>query len=450
MPLFANEPYSMSRLTLTPLDYSADLISCYESLRDLPDFVLLESSDKLRGRYDIVSAMSYDSLLIRRNTSNIQDAFQRFERMLPTTTSSCDLPFQGGAIGYIAYDIGEIQAGIHSTPHPCNDMPLIDMRFYDWAIVVDHELKRVTLVAANTKTETASTIREVMARWGKHHRLTSSFVLQQAFTPLVSKNEYRQAFHAIHQELVRGRSYQVNYTQPFLGRYEGSSWEMYKRVRAKNPVPFSAFLHCIDGDILSFSPERFLMMDNGHVLTSPIKGTSKRSETPELDEKLRASLASSSKNKAENVMIVDLLRNDLGKIAKPGSVKVTALCEVQSFSAVHHLVSNIEAKCLPNLTSMQVFVACFPGGSITGAPKREAMRIIHEHELYARGVYCGSIAYFSAHGRFDSNLCIRTLTAKRDTLYLSAGGGLVIDSNWEDEYLECFTKIAGIVKHLQD
>lgn len=189
-------------------------------------------------------------------------------------------------------------------------------------------------------------------------------------------------------------------------------------------------------------------MDKDKLLTSPIKGTEKRSSDPQRDELLRNSLLASSKNQAENVMIVDLLRNDLGKIAKPGSVHVRDLCAVESYQAVHHLVSNIEAIALEDQSMMDVFSACFPGGSITGAPKLEAMRIIAEQEAYARGVYCGSIGYFSRHGRFDSNIAIRTVVAREKILHMAAGGGIVIDSNWEDEYLECFTKIAAIINGL--
>ena len=438
----------MSNLNIIPLPYSDDLITNYQSLSNLPGFVLLESSDKQRGRYDIVTAMPYDSLKIHRNSADIHNAFKLLQSMLPTHPSTCDLPFQGGAIGYIAYDVGEILAGIHSTPHSANNMPLVDMRFYDWAIVVDHQLRSVNLVVANTQPETPAYMDEVQARWQRSSK-SSSFILQQELTPLISQSDYEYAFNAIHHDLKRGRSYQVNYTQPFLGQYTGEPWEIYKRVRAKNPVPYSAFLRATDGDIISFSPERFLTMENGHVLTSPIKGTIKRSADPALDQQLKLSLMASSKDQAENVMIVDLLRNDLGKFAEPGSVKVTALCEVQSYNAVHHLVSNIEAICPQAIKSTQVFEACFPGGSITGAPKLEAMRIIHEHEPFSRGVYCGSIGYFSAHGRFDSNIAIRTLVAKQETLYLSAGGGIVIDSNCQDEYQECFTKIAAIVNPMR-
>ena len=435
----------LNNLSIIPLEYRDDLIAQYHSLSNLPGFVLLESSDKQRGRYDIVTALPYDSFILFRDSSDIHDAFNQLQSMMPNAPTSCDLPFQGGAIGYISYDFGEILAGIHATPHPLNDMPLIDMRLYDWAIVTDHLKKCVHLVSANSKLETASIIKKVRARWDTPPKLHHTFEVQEAFTPIISKKDYQQAFRSIHQELVCGRSYQVNYTQPFIGQYSGDIWEMYKRVRSNNPVPYSAFMRCVDGDILSFSPERFLGMDKSVVQTSPIKGTEKRSTNPVIDKQLYDSLVASAKNHAENIMIVDLLRNDLGKFAIPGSVKVTSLCEVQSFKAVHHLVSHIEAQCPDTMLPLQVFAACFPGGSITGAPKREAMHIISEHEPFARGVYCGSIAYFSAHGRFDSNIAIRTITAKENTMYLSAGGGIVIDSNWEDEYHECFTKIAAIV-----
>lgn len=439
----------MSCLTVTSLQYTDNLITYYQSLSDLPGFVLLESSDRQRGRYDIVTACPYDSFKISRHSSSLNEALTQLQSRLPIHTSASDLPFQGGAIGYVAYDFGEVLAGIHSTPHPSNDMPLIDIGFYDWAIVTDHHLKLVNLVVANGQPGTPAIIDDVRARWERRSTVSQPFILQQAFTPIVSQDDYQQAFEAIFQELMRGRAYQVNYTQPFIGQYSGGTWDMYKRVRRHNPVPYSAFLRCNDGDILSFSPERFLAMEHGLVQTSPIKGTIRRSLDPIIDEQLRASLVSSAKNHAENVMIVDLLRNDLGKFAIPGSVQVPSLCEVQSYNAVHHLVSHITAQCSDSITPLQTFAACFPGGSITGAPKREAMRIINEHESFARGVYCGSIAYFSAHGRFDSNIAIRTIIAKQDTVYLSAGGGIVIDSNWEDEYRECFTKTAAIVNEFE-
>lgn len=436
-------------MTIYPLAYPDDLITHYQSFCDMPGFVLLESTDQRRGRYDIMSACPYDQLKIARDANDINTAFREFERMLPAKKSFCDLPFQGGAIGYIAYDLGAKLAGIHSPPHPMfADLPILDIQFYDWAIVTDHLTRQVNLIVANHRPETASMIAEICNRWKKKSLTNQKFKLLDGFKPLITKQDYQQAFHAIHQDLKQGRAYQVNYTQPFMAGYDGDAWEMYKLISRKNPVPYSAFLRNSSADVLSFSPERFLQMEKGNLLTSPIKGSARRSSDGKEDGELQAALLASSKNRAENVMIVDLLRNDLGKIALPGSVKVKTLCELQSYNAIHHLVSDITAECATHITPVEAFAACFPGGSITGAPKLEAMRVISEHEPFARGVYCGSIGYFSVHGRFDSNVAIRTVTAKNNSLYLAAGGGIVIDSTWEDEYRECYTKIRAIVNEI--
>ena len=436
-------------LTLFPLTYSKTLLTHYQSLSTLDGFILLESADRQRGRYDIVTACPYDTFKIFRDSPNVADAFNQFKDRVPKAPSLCDLPFQGGVIGYVAYDFAEVLLGIRSKSHPLSEMPLMNFGFYDWAIVTDHLLKNVHLVAANMRHDTKDIVQNVLARWNDVPRVSLPFQLKQPFSPLMSQQEYQQGFTSIHDALTQGRAYQVNYTQPFLADYMGAPWEIYQRVRQCNPVPYSAFLRCDEGDILSFSPERFLTIDNGVVQTSPIKGTAKRSDNPIIDDAFKASLLACTKNHAENTMIVDLLRNDFGQFAKPGSVRVTSLCEVQSFNAVHHLVSTIEAFIEDEITPLDAFAACFPGGSITGAPKREAMRIISEEEPYARGVYCGSIAYLSAHGRLDSNIAIRTMTAKKESLYLSAGGGIIMDSTWEDEYRECFTKISAIVNALK-
>ncbi|PJE12734.1 aminodeoxychorismate synthase component I [Legionella sp.] len=438
----------MTKLQIYDLYYSENLVENYEKLAQLPGFVLLQSSDRKDGRYDILSAYPYDQFKLE-GTSSTTDIYNQLQELISPTVSELDLPFQGGAIGYFTYDFAASLAGINSVPHAeLKHMPLVHLGLYDWALISDHNLKRISLFAANTRPETAQIVKEVLAIWHRESSKTDSFILTNEFSPLVTKEAYQAAFHAIHQDLRRGRSYQVNYTQAFKAKYQGDVWEMYKKIIKNNPVPYSAFLRFAETEVLSFSPERFLMMDQRKLLTSPIKGTAKRSSNPQEDEFLRSQLLVSSKNNAENVMIVDLLRNDLGKIAEPGSVQVRDLCVVESYQAVHHLVSHIEAVCLESKTAMDVFAACFPGGSITGAPKLEAMRIIAEQEAHGRGLYCGAIGYFSRHGRFDTNIAIRTVVARQETLLLASGGGIVIDSNWEDEYLECFTKIAAIVNGL--
>ncbi|CEK10618.1 aminodeoxychorismate synthase component I [Legionella hackeliae] len=440
----------MTSFTIIDLSYSKNLLVNYQKLAALPGFVLLESSDITRGRYDILSAYPYNQVKLSHHTSP-GSAFEEIEELLPASKSALDLPFQGGAIGYWSYDLGARLSNILSpSQSSLKDMPLMNVGLYDWAIIADHQLKKVTLFAANTQAQTSAITKEILSLWQANDISNNHFKLKETFKPLISKASYHDAFNAIYKNLEEGRCYQVNYTQPFNAAYSGDAWQMYKQVRMKNPVPYSAFLRTNEGDILSFSPERFLLHDNELLLTSPIKGSEKRSTDALIDELLRKKLLESSKNRAENIMIVDLLRNDLGKVARPGSVRVKALCEIQSFSAIHHLISDIEAQRLESVSPLQAFKACFPGGSITGAPKLESMRVIAENEPYSRGVYCGSIAYFSNHGRFDSNIAIRTVIARQDVLHLAAGGGIVIDSDWEDEYCECFTKIAAILDGIRE
>lgn len=437
----------MNALTVHPLPYHGDMLPYYQTLCHCPGFALLDSGGQ--GRFDIVTAYPYQRYQQHRNHANGQQVWQELKHLLPKQLSDHDYPFQGGAIGYFSYDFAAQLAGIEQPIHPLlQHIPLVDLGLYDWAIITDHQRQQVNLVAANQRLETPAIIKEILAQWKKTTVKSLDFQVQQAFKPLISREAYQHAFAAIKQDLVRGRAYQVNYTQPFMGYFHGDPWQIYRRIRHHNPVPFAAFLQKDDTHILSFSPERFLRMQQQQLLTSPIKGTAKRSADPKQDQQLLKALMQCPKNRAENVMIVDLMRNDLGRFAMPGSIQVQALCEAQSFSSVHHLVSHIVAHCPPSVAPMDALAACFPGGSITGAPKLEAMQIIGEHEPYSRGLYCGSIGYFSNHGQFDTNIAIRTLTCRAEQIYMAAGGGIVIDSHCEEEYQECYTKIAAILKGL--
>lgn len=438
----------MQKFFTIDLLYTHDLQSHYHALHTLPGFILLESSDASRGRYDVLSAYPYERLVIEKH--NMQGAFEHLQALLPKSPSLVDLPFQGGALGYVSYDLGAALAGIDVFSKPAiHQVPLMDMGLYDWAIIADHLLKKVTLFARNEVKDTQWIVDEVQILWKNPVHLNSTIQLKSPFEALVSQSQYQGAFTNIHQDLQRGRSYQVNYTQPFVAEYLDEPWDVYRVVTAHNPIPYGAFMCSSFACFLSFSPERFLEIDNQAIFTSPIKGTVKASLCPEEDALLREQLMQCTKNRAENVMIVDLLRNDLGKIAKPGTVQVSNLCALQSFRGLHHLVSDIKAIAQDDFHPVEVFKACFPGGSITGAPKLEAMRIIQEQESYRRGVYCGSIGYFSFHGRHDSNIAIRTMTAKDHQLQLAAGGGLVMDSICEEEYFECLTKIAAILRPLK-
>ncbi len=247
---------------------------------------------------------------------------------------------------------------------------------------------------------------------------------------------YRERFREVQQWLQSGDCYQVNLAQRFTAAYCGSLWQAFTRLLIANRAPFSAWLSLPDSQILSLSPERFLRLRDGTIQTRPIKGTLPRLADPQQDQLQRQRLAASEKNRAENLMIVDLMRNDIGRVAEPGSVAVPRLFDVEAFPAVHHLVSTITARLQPGLHASDLLRACFPGGSITGAPKVRAMEIIDELEPHRRNAWCGSIGYFSACGGMDSNITIRTLIAENQQLYCAAGGGIVADSDEQTEYEE--------------
>ncbi|HSC14726.1 MAG TPA: aminodeoxychorismate synthase component I, partial [Gammaproteobacteria bacterium] len=263
--------------------------------------------------------------------------------------------------------------------------------------------------------------------------------------PNLDRDAYAAAFHAVQEHIRRGDCYQVNLTQRFEAEAEGDAWHAYVRLREINPAPFAAYLDLPDGKVVCSSPERFLRLRDGRVETKPIKGTRPRSQDPERDRALAEELRTSAKDRAENVMIVDLLRNDLGKCCVPGSVRASKLFDVESFASVHQLVSTVEGRLAKDMHALDLVAACFPGGSITGAPKVAAMKIIEELEPQRRSVYCGSIGYVGFDGNMDTNIAIRTLVQQGSRVYTWAGGGVVADSNVDAEYQESLDKAAAML-----
>jgi para-aminobenzoate synthetase component 1 len=264
----------------------------------------------------------------------------------------------------------------------------------------------------------------------------------------LNREQYGLAFESIQRYIREGDCYQVNFAQRFETRCEGDPWSAYLRLREKNPAPFAAYLDTPHGQVLSCSPERFLKLTGRMVETKPIKGTRPRSEDPVVDVKQRLELLNSEKDRAENLMIVDLLRNDLGKCCEPGSIHVPELFSIESFATVHHMVSTVRGTLQRGCDAVRLMRGAFPGGSITGAPKLRAMEIIDELEPDPRGVYCGSIAYIGFNGNMDSNIAIRTLEHRNGNVRFSAGGGIVADSVCEDEYTETFHKARAMLEVL--
>jgi para-aminobenzoate synthetase component 1 len=249
--------------------------------------------------------------------------------------------------------------------------------------------------------------------------------------------------------IFAGDIFQANLSQRLEAPLLGTPLELYRRLRRRNPAPFAAFLDYGDVAIASSSPERFLRVDDGRqVETRPIKGTRPRGVGPEHDAALALALAESDKDRAENVMIVDLLRNDLSRVCRPGTVRVPELFAIEHYATVHHLVSTVVGELAPEHDAVDLLRAAFPGGSITGAPKVRAMQIIAELEPTARGVYCGAIGYVSVTGALDTNVVIRTYLVLGRDVYFQVGGGIVADSNPEQEYRETLDKARGLVAAL--
>jgi para-aminobenzoate synthetase component 1 len=265
----------------------------------------------------------------------------------------------------------------------------------------------------------------------------------------MTRERYGRAFRRLQRYIRDGDCYQVNLAQRFSAAAAGDAWLAYQRLRVLNPAPFSAYFSTPYARVLSASPERFLSARDGRVETRPIKGTRPRAGHARLDAQLVEDLRTSEKDRAENVMIVDLLRNDLSKNCALGSVRVPKLFDVESYATVHHLVSTVTGELRPGCDALDLLRGCFPGGSITGAPKLRAMQIIEELEAHRRGVYCGAIGYLGFDGGMDTSIAIRTLVYSHGSVRFWAGGGIVADSKEEDEYQETFDKAVAMLKLLQ-
>jgi para-aminobenzoate synthetase component 1 len=354
-----------------------------------------------------------------------------------------DLPFQGGALGLFGYDLGRRFESLPEIADADLDVPDMAVGIYHWALIVDHQLQRVSLLSHDDP-------RQRLA-WLETQRsvVTESFRLTSPWRSNMTREEYGEKFRQVQAYLQSGDCYQVNLAQRFQARYSGDEWQAFCQLNQANRAPFSAFIRLEESAVLSLSPERFIQLEERKIQTRPIKGTLPRLEDPEQDAQQAEKLRTSPKDRAENLMIVDLMRNDIGRVAVPGSVRVPELFVVEPFPAVHHLVSTITAELPATLHATDLLRAAFPGGSITGAPKVRAMEIIDELEPQRRNAWCGSIGYISLCGNMDTSITIRTLTATRGKIVCSAGGGVVADSDEQAEYQETFDKVNRILQQLE-
>jgi para-aminobenzoate synthetase component 1 len=451
-------------LRLSKLEYTADSSQRFQSVLQRPWSVFLDSGwgGSEAGRFDVLAAEPFATLTTRGAATEIisrrgamrseRDPLELLREQLGAPLASVrGLPFCGGALGYFAYDLGRRFERLPTIAAADIDVPEMAVGLYDWAVVVDHAERRAWLVGAGRDERTFD-------EWDRLLELAQARVAPPA-APFYVRSEvrasfdragYAEAFERVKEHIRRGDCYQINLTQRFEAAVGGHPWYAYRKLRGLNPAPFSAYLGFPEVAVLSSSPERFLRVRDGRVETKPIKGTRPRSADPARDRALAEALGASAKDRAENVMIVDLLRNDLGKCCAPGSVHVAKLFDIESFASVHHLVSTIEGRLGPGRDALDLLRGAFPGGSITGAPKPRAMEIIEALEPQRRSVYCGSIGYVGFDGSMDLNIAIRTLLQCGGRIYTWAGGGVVADSEVESEYQESLDKAAALLEVLNE
>jgi len=446
---------------LDELAYSPDSCDLFERILDLPDAALLDSGHpySTRGRYDIMTASASHSPLPHLSPDAGEAGSRAFfrdlgeycrDRYAGIRPASQDIPFCGGLLGYLGYESGY---GLNKVTLPArhgNGAPWVHLRAYDWCIIQDHLLQRSVLVThpgvgAGEREDLLVRLRRPAVYRGE------TFALGGRFTSNFSQAQYLRAFERIQGYIQAGDCYQVNLAQRFSAPCSGDPWPAYRKLRAAAAAPFSAFLALGGGAaVMSLSPERFISLHGHRVETSPIKGTRARHSDRRADELAAEELRRSEKERAENLMIVDLLRNDLGRSCIPGSIHVDRLFEIQSFATVHHMVSTISGELRDGCGPCDLLRDSFPGGSITGAPKRRAMEIIAELEPDPREVYCGSILYLSADGRMDSNIAIRSLLCRGGEIRCWSGGGIVADSRWQREYQETYDKVGRFLSVLEE
>ena len=466
---------------LTPAPSAWEAAACFA---DYPFFLFLDSAatDSPGGRYSFVTADPFATLFVRGPTvyapaprrylsgnpwAALAECLAPFR--LPTVPGLP--PFQGGAAGLFGYGLCH---HVERLPSPLWDefrVPDMAVGLYDWVLAFDHHAGRAWLLATGFpgRLEAGHQRAAGRLRWAREvlkmpprpprpprppelspSELHPQFKLPGL--PQVTSNFDRAGYLATVRRAIdyihAGDCFQVNLSQRLLTPARLPPLELYRRLREGNPAPFAAYFDLGDFAIASASPERFLRMCDGAVETRPIKGTRPRGATPEEDEANRRELLASAKDRAENVMIVDLLRNDLGRVCAYGSVRVEAVCRPEAYCYVHHLVSEVRGRLRPGKGPTDLLRAAFPGGSVTGAPKVRAMEIIAELEPTARGPYCGCLGYLGFDGSMDTNLLIRTFTVGRGWAQFPVGGGIVADSTPEAEYAETLHKAEGLLRAL--
>jgi len=434
-----------------PLTPAPDPFASCIRFSGLPHLIFLDSS--AQGALSRYSFLTADPVAVAHTPAAARALLRTHG-----TTSRAGLrglpPFQGGIAGYLGYDWG---AALEGVARPAADrftpqLADVVLAYYDWVIAWDHLEERAWLITIGTPGRAATRVAWVQERLTAPPPAVRDHHAPAPAPPQsnLARAEFEARVTRIRDYIAAGDVYQVNLAQRFHAPFVGSGLALYRRLRARNPAPFGAYLEFGGATIASISPERFVRLDpmTRRAEARPIKGTRRRGTTAARDTALAAELRASEKDRAENVMIVDLLRNDLGKVCRPGTIRVPTLCALESHPTVHHLVSTVTGELADGMDGFDVLGAAFPGGSVTGAPKIRAMEIIAELERAPRGVYCGAIGYVSATGAMDFNIPIRTIVLQGGMATVHAGAGIVWDSDPASEYDETLAKARTMIEAL--
>ena len=470
----------MLRLNITHLPY-LDAASLFELVADEPWAIFLDSGCKPlsraeSSRYDVLAISPRATLVYDGESTTYNDSASERTLLgdplgiLQSAIPQCEQPprdtYLPGAYGYLSYDLARSYENLPVLAVDDEQLPPMAMGIYHVVLVVDHKRRKSRVIRMGS----SEFAKDIEQRWldlvlvyqeklvaeemsqidsfadgtsSANGSVCDSTLEAGIISESFNWSKYQQAFDRVRKYTEAGDCYQVNLTKQFAAEVSGDSWSAYKCLRQASPAPYGCFMNLPFAQVLSNSPESFIKCQGRDVVTSPIKGTRPRNhDNPIEDKAIARSLFESVKDRSENLMIVDLMRNDLSKTCELGSVKVPKLFELHSFSNVHHLVSRITGTLRAELHSIDLLRSCFPGGSITGAPKIRSMEIIEELEPHRRGLYCGSIGYIGANGDLETNIAIRTIVIKDGIARFSAGGGLVIDSLVEDEYQELNHKVS--------
>ena len=467
------------KLSVTKLAY-VDSANLFDKISDQPWAIMLDSgmveahtSPKDSKGYDVLAIKPHSTLVFDNDIMHFRsgairqtllgDPIEILKAAIPVADNAgeIDAPYLPGGIGYFSYDLARQFEGLPNLADDDEELPSMAIGVYYVVLVVDHRNDVSYLVQLGDSEETQKVVEE----WTELVAIEASFADDEDSTDdsnefslhpeqygglvcglleeSMNHEVYRKCFDRVQEYILEGDCYQINLTKRFTVAATGDPWITYRFLRQISPAPYGAYLNLPFAQVLSNSPESFIQCRDRQVVTSPIKGTRARVLNDlVVDEAISSGLQNSEKDRAENLMIVDLMRNDLSRCCELHSVKVPALFELHSFANVHHLISTITGVLRSELHSLDLLRSCFPGGSITGAPKIRAMEIIEELEPDRRGLYCGAIGYIGCDGSLETNIAIRTIVYKDGVVRYSAGGGIINESKVDAEYQELIDKAA--------